>query len=61
MGLKKIGFLEETDSYGTETLPGLKTALAKYGLSVANGQTIANDATDATSQIVAFKQAATRP
>ena len=57
MGLKKIGFLEETDSYGQETLPGLKTSLAQYGLSVANIQTISSDATDATSQMVAFKQA----
>jgi branched-chain amino acid transport system substrate-binding protein len=57
MGLKKIGFLEETDSYGQETLPGLKTSLAQYGLSVTNVQTIAADATDATAQMVAFKQA----
>lgn len=57
MGVKKIGFLEETDSYGQETLPTLKSALTPYGLSVGNVQTIAADATDATSQMIAFKNA----
>jgi branched-chain amino acid transport system substrate-binding protein len=57
MSLQKIGFLEETDSYGQETLAPLKSSLGQYGLSIANVQTIAADATDATSQMVAFKRA----
>jgi branched-chain amino acid transport system substrate-binding protein len=57
MSLKKVGFLEETDSYGEETLPSIKSSLAQYGLSINKTETIANDATDATSQMIAFKKA----
>lgn len=57
MGIKKVGLLEETDSYGEAALTGAKAALATYGLSVDATAKISADATDATSQLQSLKDA----
>lgn len=57
LGVKKVGMLEESDSYGQAALQSAQTALAKYGLKVNATQEIASDATDATSQIRALQSA----
>jgi branched-chain amino acid transport system substrate-binding protein len=57
MHAKKIGLLEENDDYGQAALAGAQAALKKYGLKVNTVQQISATATDATSQVLAFKQA----
>lgn len=57
MGVKKVGLLEESDSYGAAALTGAKAALAKYGRSVDATAKISADATDATSQLQSLKAA----
>lgn len=57
MGVKKVGMLVESDSYGTAAVAGATAALSNVGLSLDAQETIASTATDATSQISALKQA----
>lgn len=57
MGAKKVGMLVESDSYGDAALSGAKASLAKYNLQVDATAKISSDATDATSQVLALKNA----
>ncbi len=57
MHVKKIGLLEEDDDYGQAALSGANAALKKDGLKVNTVEQISASATDATSQVLAFKQA----
>lgn len=57
MNVTRIGLLEETDSYGTNALSSATKYLAAYHLKVGTVATISASATDATSQILQFKQA----
>jgi branched-chain amino acid transport system substrate-binding protein len=55
--IHKIGFIEETDAYGQQGLSAVTGFLANHNLQIDTTQSIASDATDATSQIVALKNA----
>ncbi len=57
MHVHKVGLLEESDAYGSAALAGANAALAKYGLKVNTVQQISATATNATSQVLAFKNA----
>ena len=57
MHAKKVGLLEESDSYGKAALSGAQAALKKYGLKVNTVEQISATATDATNQVLAFKHA----
>jgi branched-chain amino acid transport system substrate-binding protein len=57
MHAKKVGLLEEDDDYGKAALSGASAALKKYGLKVNTVEQISATATDATSQMLAFKNA----
>jgi branched-chain amino acid transport system substrate-binding protein len=57
MNVGKVGMLQESDAYGDAALSGANTALAQYGLKVDATAKISADATDATSQITALKDA----
>lgn len=55
--IHKIGFIQETDAYGQQGLTAVQDQLSKHNLKVDTTETIAADATDATSQIVGLKNA----
>jgi branched-chain amino acid transport system substrate-binding protein len=54
---KKIGFIEEADTYGQEAETNLKTALSADGLSISTSTTISATPSDATAQIQQMQRA----
>lgn len=53
----KVGFLEESDSYGSTSLQGLQAAIKGTNITISPVESISATATDATTQLLAFKSA----
>jgi branched-chain amino acid transport system substrate-binding protein len=56
-GFKKPGVIVEDDTYGHNAEAGTKAALSKQNLTFAASTLISNTSTDATSQVLAMKNA----